>query len=238
MADLFGEQRRMNKLRVSSLSAVADDAVIQKTPSLLRDLPRDLSPIRSESEIPIAVGDFDATRRGVLSPTAPGSLTLSRAFRSPRRRLLAGAIGLLVVVGGIFALSMVFRSQPGLPPPPVAEVPQPVATPGPEKSPPASAPTVPLPASTASPTTAAGSTETATKPALAKRAAKGRLSLDTTPWVEVFVNGRSLGETPLLNVPLPAGRNVLKLVNEAKGIHSAIEVEIEPGKTTLKKLNL
>jgi serine/threonine-protein kinase len=68
--------------------------------------------------------------------------------------------------------------------------------------------------------------------------AKGRLILDTNPWVQVFLNGKSLGQTPLLNLPLPAGRHFLKLVNEAKGVRSTIQVDIEPGKTTVKKLDL
>lgn len=37
----------------------------------------------------------------------------------------------------------------------------------------------------------------------------GTLSLNATPWAEVFLDGRSLGETPLGNVQVPAGRHDL-----------------------------
>jgi serine/threonine-protein kinase len=52
------------------------------------------------------------------------------------------------------------------------------------------------------------------------------------------MNGKDLGDTPLVNVTIPAGRHVLELVNEQKGIKSAVEVDIEPGKLTTKKLKL
>ncbi|QRK13738.1 serine/threonine protein kinase [Archangium violaceum] len=68
--------------------------------------------------------------------------------------------------------------------------------------------------------------------------ARGRLSLDTTPWTYVYLRGRKLGDTPLIEFPLPAGRHQLKLVNEDRNISTVIEVEIHAGKTTGKKLRL
>lgn len=69
-------------------------------------------------------------------------------------------------------------------------------------------------------------------------AAKGKLTLDTTPYTEVFLKGKKLGDTPLVEVSLPPGIHVLTLVNDSKGIKRAIEVEISSGKTTTKKLKL
>lgn len=69
-------------------------------------------------------------------------------------------------------------------------------------------------------------------------AAKGKLTLDTTPYTEVFLKGKKLGDTPLVDVSLPPGIHVLTLVNDAKGIKRAIEIEIAAGKTTTKKLKL
>jgi hypothetical protein len=37
----------------------------------------------------------------------------------------------------------------------------------------------------------------------------GTLQLNATPWAEVFVDGRSVGETPLANVPIPIGPHTL-----------------------------
>ncbi len=68
--------------------------------------------------------------------------------------------------------------------------------------------------------------------------AKGKLTLDTTPWSEVFLKGKKLGDTPLVDFPLPPGLHVLTLVNEQKNLRTSIEVEISSGKTTMKKLKL
>ncbi len=78
------------------------------------------------------------------------------------------------------------------------------------------------------------------KPAARKPAAKvmGKLSLRTTPWTQVYFGGRKLGDTPLLNEPLPAGRQMLKLVSPDTGAEQVIEVDIKANETTVKKLKL
>jgi serine/threonine-protein kinase len=68
--------------------------------------------------------------------------------------------------------------------------------------------------------------------------ATGKLTLDTTPWTRVFLRKQQLGDTPLIEYSLPAGRHQLKLVNEEKNISTVIEVEIRAGQTTAKKLRL
>jgi hypothetical protein len=68
--------------------------------------------------------------------------------------------------------------------------------------------------------------------------ATGKLTLDTTPWTRVFLRGKKLGDTPLVNVTLPAGTHQLKLVNEEKNLSAVIEVDIRAGKTTAKRLKL
>ena len=69
-------------------------------------------------------------------------------------------------------------------------------------------------------------------------AQKGKLSLSTDPWTHVSLNGRLLGDTPLFELPLPAGRHVLKLNNEQAKIDTAIEVEVKAGQVTKKVLHL
>ncbi|MBK7861971.1 MAG: serine/threonine protein kinase [Archangiaceae bacterium] len=66
----------------------------------------------------------------------------------------------------------------------------------------------------------------------------GKLSLQTQPWTTVTCNGKVLGDTPLIDVQLPAGKQLLKLVNEEKNISTSIEVEIKAGQTTKKQLKL
>jgi serine/threonine-protein kinase len=68
--------------------------------------------------------------------------------------------------------------------------------------------------------------------------AKGKLSLSTDPWTHVSLNGKALGDTPLIEVALPAGRHRLQLSNEQAKIDLAIEVEVKPGQTTKKVLRL
>lgn len=69
-------------------------------------------------------------------------------------------------------------------------------------------------------------------------AAKGKLSLNTDPWTHVSLNGKPLGDTPLIEFVLPAGRHRLQLSNEKEKIDLAIEVEVKPGQTTKKVLRL
>jgi len=59
----------------------------------------------------------------------------------------------------------------------------------------------------------------------------GYLSLNTNPWVEVYLGSRKLGVTPLVRVRLRAGLRRLKLVNWEKDINSTFMVNIRPGKT-------
>ncbi|MDP1826483.1 MAG: serine/threonine-protein kinase [Archangium sp.] len=68
--------------------------------------------------------------------------------------------------------------------------------------------------------------------------APGKLTLKTTPWTMVYLGKKKLGDTPLLNVPLPAGRHLLRLVNPESNAEDSIEVEIKSNETTVKKLKL
>lgn len=66
----------------------------------------------------------------------------------------------------------------------------------------------------------------------------GKLTLKTTPWSTVYLGKRKLGDTPLLNVTLPAGKQVLRLVNGETSAETTVEVEIGANETTVKKLTL
>jgi serine/threonine-protein kinase len=68
--------------------------------------------------------------------------------------------------------------------------------------------------------------------------AMGKLTLKTTPWTSVFLGPKKLGDTPLVEVPLPAGVHVLKLTNPDSNLESSIEVEVKAGQTTKKQLRL
>ena len=84
-----------------------------------------------------------------------------------------------------------------------------------------------------------GKTEPGKVPKVAEAArGKGRLSLETNPWTKVYLGKTALGETPILEVPVPSGKLRLRLVNEESKIDTVIEVQVEAGKTTVKKLEL
>lgn len=72
----------------------------------------------------------------------------------------------------------------------------------------------------------------------AKLARKGKLSLETEPWTKVYLGKRLLGETPLLEVPLPAGLQRLRVQNLEEGIDAVIEVDIIADAVVIKRLAL
>jgi serine/threonine protein kinase len=60
---------------------------------------------------------------------------------------------------------------------------------------------------------------------------QGTLRVNTTPWSEVFVDGRRIGNTPQMNIPLPAGRHTITLVNSEFNIRERVVVNISAGQT-------
>ena len=66
----------------------------------------------------------------------------------------------------------------------------------------------------------------------------GFLTIDTSPWSIVSVGGRPLGQTPLMNVKLPVGSQVLSLKNPEQGIETSYPVNIESGKTTVRRIGI
>jgi serine/threonine protein kinase len=55
------------------------------------------------------------------------------------------------------------------------------------------------------------------------------LDLNAVPWAHVRIDGRDRGDTPLLDVILPAGTHHIELVNEPLGIRRELVVELQPG---------
>jgi hypothetical protein len=169
--------------------------------------------------------------------------------------ILAGALSLGVVV---WAVVLAFRAspapvanaparaaattQPG--PGPTASPsasPSPSPGPGPGPGPSASPSPGPGPGSAAaagSATAAAGGSGTAAAPDSAPSShtsnshktagAKGALSVDSTPWATIYVDGKKLGITPLIGKPLPAGKHHVRAVTE-DGRTQDRDVVVEPG---------
>jgi serine/threonine protein kinase len=83
---------------------------------------------------------------------------------------------------------------------------------------------------------AAAAVSAASKPDVAP--SYGFLTIDTSPWSQVSVGGRILGQTPLIGVKLPSGNQVLSLKNPEQGIETSYPVTIESGKTTVRRIGI
>ncbi|WP_369946347.1 protein kinase [Vitiosangium sp. GDMCC 1.1324] len=70
-----------------------------------------------------------------------------------------------------------------------------------------------------------------------RKVKQGALTLIVLPEAEVFLNGRSLGKTPLIKTPVPVGRHRLR-IKGADGKRRELSVPIEAGKTAQFKLAL
>jgi len=62
----------------------------------------------------------------------------------------------------------------------------------------------------------------------------GLLRLNTRPWSQVFVDGRLIGNTPIMGVPLKAGEHRVDLVNEAMDARKTIQVKIKSDEVVTK----
>ena len=82
---------------------------------------------------------------------------------------------------------------------------------------------------------AASGTSASAKP---DAASVGFLTFDTNPWSQVSLGGRPLGQTPLVSVKLPTGSQLLSLRNPELGIETSYAVQIDAGKTTVRRIGI
>jgi serine/threonine-protein kinase len=66
----------------------------------------------------------------------------------------------------------------------------------------------------------------------------GTLRVNTRPWSQVFVDGRLVGNTPQLGIPLSAGTHKLKLVSPDLGLTKQMSIKVGKGQTITKVINL
>jgi eukaryotic-like serine/threonine-protein kinase len=60
----------------------------------------------------------------------------------------------------------------------------------------------------------------------AAESARGSLSIAARPWANVFVDGRSVGVSPILGLVVSAGTHQVRLENDALGVTRAFSVEV------------
>jgi hypothetical protein len=66
----------------------------------------------------------------------------------------------------------------------------------------------------------------------------GTLTLRTTPWAKVTIDGKPFGSTPLYKVELGSGPHTVRLVNEEFGVDETRKVIIKPGQASRLNLTL
>lgn len=64
----------------------------------------------------------------------------------------------------------------------------------------------------------------------------GFLYFDVKPACEIYLDGRFLGKTPIVNMPIAPGRYRLKLLNESAGISKHYNVKIRKNQVTSEKV--
>jgi hypothetical protein len=61
-------------------------------------------------------------------------------------------------------------------------------------------------------------------------AAPGRLVVGATPWAQLYVDGRFIGNTPVVDLPVAAGTHTLRLVRAGFEPEERV-VSVAPGET-------
>lgn len=231
MAGLFDADRRLGKLRVTQAVPV-EHGGIQKTPSHLKLLAQHLSPIRSTptlhgSQVK-AVPVVSTTEPVPVEDPAEAHVVAPKST-TPRFIAIALTVAVIGVGLALFPKSegpdQIDIKNEGVQITPHTETTISVVAP----------PKLPV---EEKPSESDTGLPDERKPDNRSRVPKGKLTLDTSPWSEVFLKGKKLGDTPIVNYPLTPGIHVLTVVNEQKNLKNVIEVEIESGKTTVKKLKL
>jgi hypothetical protein len=74
--------------------------------------------------------------------------------------------------------------------------------------------------------------------AMAGGTGPGTLRINTRPWSQVYVDGRLIGNTPQMNISLPAGSHRVTLVNPDFNIRQSVSVTVEAGQVTTRVLTL
>jgi len=233
--------------------------LVPRPPPMPRPTPPEIPSGRASSP---SARPLMATPDGGQTPmTATGAVS-----RDSGRRTLVGiivALVVLILIGGGLALwqvlkepvearlaSLTSRAQEGNVPDATKTVPVDRADSGP-------AATVATDSGTAGPHTKVESTDAGATPAdggaapatsdgspgagetgpQEERRRYGELYLNTTPWCDVRLGGRSLGTTPIVGARVPEGSHTLRLIDAEGRTHSR-RVQIKAGQPTKLFINL
>ncbi|WP_257457335.1 serine/threonine-protein kinase [Archangium lipolyticum] len=219
-----------------------------KPKALLEDdeLPRP-NPKR-RSRVPLMVGALAATaaaatgglflwneRQQAARPADPGVVPV--AATPPAAPAPANADGLAASAGTTGSSPASAQPAPtedgGASPATASSV---VAAGGPPPAAPAGA-VVPVSGTASAPPPSSGNTDTPEAPSTAQPAVTTRLQLFVLPPVDVSLDGKRLGRTPMA-VPLAPGAYTLELSNPAKGVRTTRAITVRPEGTTIQRFLL
>lgn len=67
---------------------------------------------------------------------------------------------------------------------------------------------------------------------------QGTLRINSRPWSQVTIDGRAIGNTPQMNVALPAGNHRVTLVNPEFNLKKTLTITIKPGQVETQIISL
>lgn len=186
--------------------------------------------LRQNGSRPMAALDNDSLEQQNLRLRGEGGSTSPRAGAPGSPGTPQPSITVPVAARGASPAASPEVTPPAVASPPIAAS---AGTP-PAAAPPAAAAPAPAQPSVSAvavpPPAAASASSGKTEPALTAADGSGFLSLDSVPWANVYVGNRMLGTTPLDRVPLPVGRQSLRLENPELEAATDYVVQIQSGR--------
>ncbi len=73
---------------------------------------------------------------------------------------------------------------------------------------------------------------------VAAPAGPGRLTVSATPWCNISIDGRAVGQTPVVNFTVDSGSHRITCVNPELGLRRSISVNVAAGQTVRRRINL
>ena len=64
------------------------------------------------------------------------------------------------------------------------------------------------------------------------------MSIDASPWGQVWLDGKSLGDTPLAELKIAAGEHQLKVSNPETGKNNSQRLTLKPGERRTVRVDL
>ncbi|MEE2830653.1 MAG: serine/threonine-protein kinase [Myxococcota bacterium] len=62
----------------------------------------------------------------------------------------------------------------------------------------------------------------------------GKVNIQATPWAEVWIDGKNVGQTPIFGRELSPGTHTIRLVNSRLGVEKTDRITVRAGETTVK----